>query len=509
MATTKKSARDTQQELQLMALQQLAIIGGAMTNDEDIEFDGKKFVFPEQFRGDLPGLSTFVNRYVQGQEEEVLVDMTFDYRPHDLAYATYVCLRDHFGYAQSKARQGMFGPEPPQELVIPIGYLHGKLEKATVPWGDMVLPGLRGSTLTITHTNHKEKGALGRLVARCRRADKPVVDGFFRVVEDYIERNSIYRSHAVYGNMEFFDTEVIDPDRFVYTEAVWAQAETNILSPMKHAKILAEHGMSPKRVVLLEGPFGTGKSGLARTAAKVAVSQGWTAITARPSVDDPFAVLQTARLYQPALVFIEDVDTFSESQDPGYVSRLLDQFDGFGNKDVNMLLVLTTNHPDRIHKGMLRPGRLDAVIHIGDMDRPGVERLANIMIGKNLDPETDFDKFFDATHHFTPAYVAEAIERAFRYTIAREGKPGLINDTDLANACESLRAQHALQEAAADSHEKLPPLDQQLRAMIEDVSGVDIDTVIAGAIKAIEARVNGGALIDQKTGRVSHQIALQ
>ena len=506
MATTKKSQKETQLELQALALSQLAIIGGALTSDEDIEFDGKKFVFPEQFRGDLPGLSMFVNRYVQGQEEAVLVDETFDYRPYDLAYATYVCLRDHFGYAQSKARQGMFGPEPPQEITIATGYVNGKLVKTTVPWGDMVLPGLRQATLTITHTQHKEKGLLGRLVANCRRADKPIIDGFFRVVEKYIQENSIYRGHAVYGNMDFFDTEVIDPDRFVYTEAVWAQAETNILSPMKHAHVLAEFGMSPKRVVLLEGPFGTGKSGLGRTASKVAVSQGWTSITARSGVDDPFAVLQTARLYQPALVFIEDVDTFSESQDPAYVSRLLDQFDGFGNKDINMLLVLTTNHPDRIHKGMLRPGRLDAVIHIGDMDRPGVERLANIMIGGSLDPVTNFDNFYEATAGFTPAYVSEAIERAFRYTIAREGKPGLINDVDLVNACNSLRAQHELQEAAADSHEKLPPLDQQLRQMIEEVSGVDVDTVIEGAAKAVFMRMNGAGLVDNKTGRATHSI---
>jgi transitional endoplasmic reticulum ATPase len=37
---------------------------------------------------------------------------------------------------------------------------------------------------------------------------------------------------------------------------------------------------------------------------------------------------------------------------------------------------MTTNHKDEIHKGMLRPGRLDAIIEIGAMDRPGVEKLA-------------------------------------------------------------------------------------------------------------------------------------
>jgi len=503
MPTTKsKAVATTQQELQSAALGQLAVIGGLLTVEDDIVFDGKRFVFPEQFQGDLPGLSKFVTRYVQSQEEQVQISQTFEYRPFDVWHATYVCLKDYFGYAQAKAKRGMFGPEPPQEITIDTGYVNGKMVRATVPYGNMVLPGLRGSTLSLSQTNNREKGMLGHLDAIVRRADKPIVDGFFVVVAQYLEAHSLYRGQAVMGDMTFFDVDQVDPGRFVYEENVWAQVETNILSPMRHTSVIEGLGLSSKRVVLLEGPFGTGKSALGRTAAKVAVANEWTSLMARPGVDDPFAVLQTARLYQPALVFIEDVDVFSQSQDPTYVSRLLDQFDGFGNKDIRMLLVLTTNHADRIHKGMLRPGRLDAVIHIGAMDRPGVEKLCKIVLGPQLNDDVDFDAVFEATHDFMPAYVKEAIERALRYTIARTGTPGPINTSDLVHACHSLRAQEALQLAAADSHEKLPPLDQMFRQMIGEMSGADPDHFAELVDEKINERLHGASIIKQDGNRL-------
>lgn len=489
-----KTAQLTQQTLQKKALEQLAIIGGALTNDEDIEFSGKKFIFPEQFRGDLPGLATFVARYVQGQEEQIVVEKVFNYRPMDGAMAVYECLKNFFGYAQSKARQGMFGPEPPREVTVATGFVNGVLQHQTVPWGDMVLPGLKNATLTITQTIDRKRGQLLYLTAVCRRADKAVIDGFYKTVEKRLEEHSIYRGHAINGAMEFFDTDLINPDLFVYSAQVWADAQTNILSPMTDVAVLQREGMSQKRVVLLEGPYGTGKSGLGRTASKVAVANGWTAITARPGVDDPFMVLQTARLYQPAMVFIEDVDTFAASQDPNYVTRLLDEFDGFDKKDLQMLLVLTTNHVDKIHKGMMRPGRLDAVIHIGGMDQEGVEKLAKIRIGDRLDAEIDWAKVFEATEGFMPAFVAEAIERSVRYSIARTGEVGKINTDDLVFACGSLRPQLALQENATDSTAKLPPLDAQFRQMLADEVVPPSEEIREMVQSAVNELVNGAAI---------------
>ena len=486
----------TQEALAKKAIEQLAIIGGALTRDDDITFTGRAWNVPIQYRGNLTAASRDFARYVESQEEIINVSRTFNYRPHDGAHACYQMLKEYFGYAQTKARQGMFGKVPPTEVDISVGYVNGQEQRITVPFGsDMVLPGLPRAIMTIS----QQRSTLGLVLflsTNCRRADKAAVEGFYDEVQRYLTEYSIYRGKAINGDMSFIDTDKINPDMFVYSEQVWADAETHIFSPMRDTDLLVQRGYASKRVVLLEGPYGGGKSGLGRTAAKVAVAAGWTAIIARPGVDDPFDVLQTARLYQPALIFIEDVDTIAASMDPNYVTKLLDTFDGFGTKDLKMQLVLTTNHADRIHKGMLRPGRLDALIHIGFMDRPGIEKLAHIVCGDALNGDVDYDAVYAATDGYMPAFVREGMERSIRYSIARTRTVANISTDDLVHSLNSLRAQHDMQVAASDQHEKLPPLDAMFRKMIsESSSGFDEESLHETIDNVVENRINGASIV--------------
>ena len=492
--TVRTTAQRTQKQLTQAALQELAVIGGKMTKEDEIKFEGRSFVFPEQYRGDLKGLLRDVERYVNGQEEQITVSRVYDYDWRDGAHAVRQVLKTYFGFSLSMPVMTFFGSQPPEERTIETGYVEGELQRITVPWGKLLLPGLQGAAVHTMVARHPKSGLMVfNLAAECRKADREVVEGFFEVVERYLHSNSIYRGHAIYGDMTYIDTDRIDPDQFVYTQEVWAQVETNILSPLAHTEQLRRKNMSLKRVVLLEGPFGSGKSGLGRAAAKVAVSHGKTAIIARPGEDDPFDVLKTAVQYQPAFVFVEDVDTFADNYDPNYVTRLLDAFDGFKTKDVELTLVLTTNHVDRIHKGMLRPGRLDAVIHIGEMDRPGVEKLAGIVIGDDLAADVDYDKVFAATEGFMPAFVREAFERAVRYTIARAGEAGPINTDDLVHACNSLRAQQALQDSAKDSHTKGPDVDEALKGLLVQAvrENLDLNSIVD---EVVENRIDGATL---------------
>ena len=501
MPTKAVAAR--QADLDRRAIEQLAIIGGARTRDEDIVFEGTKFVFPKQFEGDLAGLTDFVERYVRSQSETVIVSKTFDYRPFDGAHATYMMLKEWFGYAQSTAKQGRFGRTPPSEITIDTGFVNGVLQTTTVPWGNMVLP-LVGATLEMDVKQTRDRGELFALNTTCRKVHKPIIDGLYKEIARYLETNSIYRGHAVNGNMEYFDTDRVDPSQFVYSEQVWADAEAHIFSPMRDAILLARLGLDPKRVVLLEGVFGTGKSGLGRIAAKVAVANGWTALFVRPGVDNPFQVMQTAQLYLPVpsakggcLVFMEDIDVLSaQNRDPMYTSRLLDAFDGFETKGRPFVLVMTTNHAEEITQGMTRPGRIHGIISIGAMDRPGVEKLCNVVIGDRLRGDIDFDEVFAATDGYMPAFVREAIERSLRYAIARTGKIDKISTEDLVHAMGSLRGQFNLHMAANDRPNKLPALDEVFSEMFQQSVSVDTENLSEVVDNVVENRLNNATIVD-------------
>jgi SpoVK/Ycf46/Vps4 family AAA+-type ATPase len=73
------------------------------------------------------------------------------------------------------------------------------------------------------------------------------------------------------------------------------------------------HKVPLKRGVLLEGPYGTGKTLTAFVTAKKCVENGWTFIML-----DRVAALKEAltfaRMYAPAVVFAEDIDRSVEGE---------------------------------------------------------------------------------------------------------------------------------------------------------------------------------------------------
>jgi len=150
---------------------------------------------------------------------------------------------------------------------------------------------------------------------------------------------------------------------------------------------------------------------------------------------------------------------------------LLDDFDGIAAKGTRILTVLTTNHPERIHKGMARPGRLDAMIKIKDLDIEGMTKLVQAKCKTRLADDIDWEAVYEAAKDYMPVFVTEFADRSRRYAILRTkgdlGNITLITD-DLVNAAKGLRPQHEMMDNAKDRHEK-PRLEQ---AFGEVVTGV-------------------------------------
>ena len=177
------------------------------------------------------------------------------------------------------------------------------------------------------------------------------------------------------------------------------------------------------------------------------------------------------------MVFIEDIDTYSRSSGMGLdqMSQLLDKFDGIEAKGHEILNVMTTNHEESITKGMLRPGRLDALIEISHLDRDGVERMVKSKLPDDMMDNIDFDLVYETCLGYLPAFVAEAVNRAKNASIVR-GKGELLPLTtaDIRNGAMSLRPQFNLMEKATEV-EVPPVLDGVLKGIMrEAVIGLDV-----------------------------------
>lgn len=453
----------SQSNTRKQALAALAKLGGQLTTEDDVIFEGTKFILPGTVKNLKDGIKVLMQR-MEDEEQTFSFNRTFKYRPWDGAAAADRAIRRAFGFSMGVTLQSFFGDRPPQTVTIATG-VHTTIE---VPWGQVELPGLEGATVYFGQARDNELGLVFQVNVEAKRKFRKHIQGLMSLIEEELNERSIYKGHAIDGATmpNFIDTTAVDPEDVVYTEEVMRQLGANVWSPIRHAEQLERLGQPGKRSVLFEGPYGTGKTLAAYLTAKVAQENGWTFLMCRPGRDDLFETLQTARMYQPAVVFFEDLDVVGAPGEVDNVSKILDNFDGMATKGLKMLLVLTTNHVENIHKGMIRPGRLDAVIHIGAMDRPGVEKLARRTI-KTLDDDVDFDLVFKAYDGFMPAFVKEAIDRAVRYSVNRnDGVLGSIGTEDLVLAANGLRTQLDIMNAASDTTHR-PSIESSIQGVVK------------------------------------------
>lgn len=457
----------------------LADLGGRQTKESDLIFEGTKLVIPETMSA--RDARVFLDRWIDSQEEVARFDRTFKYRPLDGAHALSVALKDLFGTAGiARPIFTFFGPEYPPVTTIDVGV--DATEQVTQGW--VQLPHLEGR-LHVGGQVDAEAGPLFHLIAEVPRKYGSHVEGLYRKIEAVLRDQSIYKGKAVTGQEQpqFVDVSLVDPSSVIYSEETLTQLQANLWTNIDHQERLANLGITFKRAVILAGPYGTGKTLAALLTAQKATAAGITFIQCRPAQDNLQQVLQTAVLYSPAVVFFEDIDTLAQSGETDSVSTLLDMFDGLGSKGQDVMVVMTTNHIDRIHKGMLRPGRVDAVVEIGDLDEQGVRRLIQATVpASHLAEDIDYAAVFDAMKGYLPAFVKETAERAVRYAIARDsGDTEVLTTHDLVAAAEGLRFQWTLMNDAGEG--TVPPA---------------LDTAFARTIdKAVDARVSGAKIVDR------------
>jgi transitional endoplasmic reticulum ATPase len=434
----------------------LAQLGASAFHDEDIVQQGRKLVIPEGMT--LRQAQAFLDQKIKESERVTNFSRRYNYRPLDGAACMFRAMKRVFGSVGHRGKMGFWGELSPEMRSVHVGVD----ETEQIPWGRFSLPFLPDTLFETDWEMDDELGPLFVLTVKGPKMFAAQIEGVFKIVADELESASIYRGKAIDGRQEpeFVDLSGINPRKVIFTEEVAMQLEANIWAQLRHTEQMELHSVPLKRAVLVYGPFGSGKTLAAGITGQIATANGWTYIKARPGRDDFLSVLQTARLYQPAVVFCEDVDTISDpTEAQETITKLLDDFDGIEAKNTRILCVLTTNHPEKIHKGMLRPGRLDAIIHIASLDHDGVERLIKAVVSDGLlGDDVDWNEVALSMDGFLPAFVREAADRAVRYAVVRGGGTAVdaLSTEDFVHAAAGLRPQLEMMEEASDQAQRDP-----------------------------------------------------
>lgn len=456
----------------------MATTKGTMITGDEIKFNtdpaDKSMYVPQGTTYEQ--ILTAVERKRREQEEVTNFSRQYAYRPWDGAHAAKLALKDLFGLVIGSPIKTMFGDIPPQEMTVQIGVN----KTTTVPWGKLTIPSLPGAEFYFDSARGPDRLPVFVVNVEAKKRFKKEIEALFDRIQYHLENNSIYRGHALLGaaELEFLDTSKFRANQIVFSDYVTQTLDAALFNTIRNAAVMKAEGLPTKKSILLHGPFGTGKSSVGMITAQVAEQNGWTFLQARTGVDRVEDVLKTAKLYAPAVVFVEDIgEQASALSDSSRVSQLLETFDGIAAKDSDIIMVLTTNHVEQIHKGMLRPGRIDFALKIGALDRGGVERLIRALIDpRKLDSDVDFNLVHAAMEGFEPAFVRATADRAKIWAInAAGGKANYtISTQDLVNAATSLHDQKDLLEKAKETITP-PSLEVSFRKMLEGTPVLDPD----------------------------------
>lgn len=444
-----KQAKQEQAVVQEI-VQRLGELGGALTQEDSIARGGQKISIPSTMT--LAQAHNTLGQVMEMEESEYTFSKTFMYRPWDGAHAVQAALKRNFGTVIGRQTPGSFfsPPRPPQLVTINTGVN----ETVQVPWGNIELPIFPTTVLQLAQVHHTEFGPLFQINVISLRKWRAQIEGLFKLVEEELKTNSIYLGKAIDSAAmpNFLDLSGVDRSKVVYSTDLETQLDVNLWAGLRYTEQMVKAGLPTKRSVMLTGKYGNGKTLAILLTAKEAVANGWTFIIAKPG-DNLSEVMQTASLYAPCVVAFEDIDVVADAgSGVGNISEVLDTMDGLVAKGRRLLCVFTTNHPDKIHKGMLRPGRLDAVIHFGPLDEAGTTRLINAHITNDKRGNIDYAQVFRAMAGFEPAFAKEAIDRAKRYSLVRgHGNLSRIETADLVSAANGLRPQLELMEGSKEA----------------------------------------------------------
>jgi len=153
-----------------------------------------------------------------------------------------------------------------------------------------------------------------------------------------------------------------------------------------------DRGIPYRRGYLLHGPPGSGKSSFIQAlAGELDYNIAILNLSERGMTDDRLSYLLTI-IPQRTLVLLEDADAAfttrrTQTDAHGYqganvtFSGLLNALDGVASAEERVIF-LTTNHVERLDSALVRPGRVDMTVRLGEVTRWQTEKLWDRFYGE-------------------------------------------------------------------------------------------------------------------------------
>lgn len=267
-------------------------------------------------------------------------------------------------------------------------------------------------------------------------AGRRLVERSFTTIESAVEESRVYRGkvlsleasdgHTGEGvGLRVHRLQPVSRNDLVLPEGTIQLIDRNVIEFAARRAQLKARGLSGKKGLLFWGPPGTGKTHTVRYLAGCLPGHTTLLVTAEQQglIGEYFAL---ARLLQPAIVVLEDVDLIARDRgasdnscDQVLLNKLLNEMDGL-KEEADVFCILTTNRPEMLETALAdRPGRIDQAIEFPVPDAEGRRRLVTLYAGSVQLAGAIIDEVVARTAGSSAAFIKELMRRAAQSALER------------------------------------------------------------------------------------------